>query len=571
VIQAGLFSAVTSAFVIQVHSQLQPDPNDETAALLRVLIYKIDNTTFGSDVPMLPQWAGPPRTIVQVEAILYASLATSIFSAFLAMLGKQWLNRYASIDMRGSAIERSQNRQKKLDGIVRWYFHYVMEALPLMLQFALLLLGCGLSLYLWGINVDVASVIVGITSFGIAFYVLIVVAGTASVSCPYQTPGAQILRHTPSLIRSMFRSAAVYSNTVFSYYTKSSLCIQTLVTCRGLIRPERWSFDGVIQLELLILTLPFHLVYDTHLFVRPMYMGVLTLLHWARSPSVDESDQQVVTLDLQCISWILQTSLDKVIHLSTLKSLAAMATLTNFNPALISACFDILAGCVMVVGGKVVITRGLEELAAISDLCCLHAISHLATMDPTSSVLKDVRQRYTRTFPLKADFEGFPPCLSFAVILNISYSQSKVQQEDYRLLSNVHVTPVHLSQLEYQKKERGKVPRWFLRFALHHLRQDPPPPPSVVVDCLSIIAIDMGCTVSDTTTLDERYARIQHMSAFLIRSQGTAGGGFGPGDSGTRRHGRGCPAACNHSQAEGHRCALTIRDPPCGRRAGSDD
>ena len=100
---------MTSAFIIQVHSQLQPDPNEETAALLRVLIHKIDNTTFGDDVPAIPLWSGPPRTTVQVEAILYASLAASLFSAFLAMLGKQWLNRYASTDMRGSVIQRGQN------------------------------------------------------------------------------------------------------------------------------------------------------------------------------------------------------------------------------------------------------------------------------------------------------------------------------------------------------------------------------------------------------------------------------------------------------------------------------
>ena len=42
--QAGLFSAVTSAFILDVQSQLQPDTGDETAALLRVLTYKIDNT-----------------------------------------------------------------------------------------------------------------------------------------------------------------------------------------------------------------------------------------------------------------------------------------------------------------------------------------------------------------------------------------------------------------------------------------------------------------------------------------------------------------------------------------------
>ena len=110
--QAGLFSAVTSAFIIQVQPELQSDPNEETAALLRVLIHKIDNTTFLDDVPTIPQWSGPPHAIVQVQAILYASLAASLFSALLGMLGKQWLNRYISIDMRGSAIERSQNRQQ---------------------------------------------------------------------------------------------------------------------------------------------------------------------------------------------------------------------------------------------------------------------------------------------------------------------------------------------------------------------------------------------------------------------------------------------------------------------------
>ena len=111
------------------------------------------------------------------------------------MLGKQWLNQYASTDMRGTAIERSQNRQRKLDGIVAWYFDYVMEALPLMLQAALLLLGCALSRYLWGVNTSVASVVISITSFGMIFYLFIITAGTTSESCPYQTPGSRILHY----------------------------------------------------------------------------------------------------------------------------------------------------------------------------------------------------------------------------------------------------------------------------------------------------------------------------------------------------------------------------------------
>jgi len=155
----------------------------------------MNNTIFGDNVPTVPQWTGPPRMIVHVQAMLYASLAASLFSAFLAMLGKQWLNRYISTDMRGTAIERSQNRQRKHNGIVTWYFDHVMELLPLMLQFALVLLGCALSLYIWGVDKTVASVVLSITGFGLICYAFVMVAGAVSVSCPYQTPGALILRY----------------------------------------------------------------------------------------------------------------------------------------------------------------------------------------------------------------------------------------------------------------------------------------------------------------------------------------------------------------------------------------
>ncbi|KAF9780439.1 hypothetical protein BJ322DRAFT_1011998, partial [Thelephora terrestris] len=168
---AGLFSAVTSAFIIQVDTQLQTDPNADTAALLRVLIYKIDNTTFGTDIPPLPQPSGgPPPSLIHVEAILYMSLVASLFSAFLAMLGKQWLNRYASSNFRGSVVERCRNRQRKFDGIDAWYFDTVLESLPLMLQVSLLLLGCALSRYLWDINITIALVVLLVTSFGLLSY-----------------------------------------------------------------------------------------------------------------------------------------------------------------------------------------------------------------------------------------------------------------------------------------------------------------------------------------------------------------------------------------------------------------
>jgi hypothetical protein len=166
----------------------------------------MDNTTFGNNIPSLPQWTGPPPAMVHIQAILFASLTTSLFSAFLAMLGKQWLNRYDSTDKRGSAIERYQNRQHKLDGIVAWYFDSVMEALPLMLQAALLLLGCALSRYLWEISTTVALVVLSGTSFGVLFYLFITVAGAISDNCPYQTPGSRILRYVGHILYSALKN-----------------------------------------------------------------------------------------------------------------------------------------------------------------------------------------------------------------------------------------------------------------------------------------------------------------------------------------------------------------------------
>jgi len=423
------------------------------------------------------------------------------------MLGKQWLNRYASTDMRGSAIERSQNRQRKLDGIVKWYFHYVMESLPLMLQFALLLLGCALSLYLWGINTTVALLVISITSFGAIFYALIVIAGTAFMSCPYQTPGAQVLRH----ILPMFHLA-------FSFVTKNSLCVKYSINRCGSIRRKGWSASLPCEILLIfIIGLPIALAYDAYVSVRTITVGVSTLarrahnwFRWVHSPQVDGSDQQAVILDLQCISWVLQTSLDKALRLSTLKVLAAMTTLADFDPALVSACFDTLASCVAVVGDEVVITRGLEELAGVSTTCCLRTFSHLTTMDPASTVLRDARKRYNEAFPPKTRSKILPACHGFDILhslLSEDRTELKVQWDDRKLSDNEHIILVQLARFIYQTSGHGKVPYWILRFALHYLSQDPPPPTPVIISCLSIVAIDLGCAVP-ATGLDERYVQV---------------------------------------------------------------
>jgi len=276
---------VTSAFIIEVNSQLQPDQNEETAALLRVLIYKTDSTTFGGDVPAIPPpWTGPPHTIVQVQAILYASFAASLFSALLSMLGKQWLNRYMSTDMRGTAIERSQNQQQKLNGIVTWYFDYVMESLPLMLQAALLLLGCALSQYLWEMNTTVASVILGVTSLGILFYLFIVIAGSVSASCPYQTPGFRILQSTTSAVVSVTSALVSATLAVVQAFGHACVVSETIRTFQDLgyfygfsLLPCTLAYDviclGQAMIKQLVASVPLLVASVHQVYIRLLSAG----------------------------------------------------------------------------------------------------------------------------------------------------------------------------------------------------------------------------------------------------------------------------------------------------------
>lgn len=173
---------------------------------MRVLIHAVNGSLYpGADPLAAVTWNGPTAEIVKVQCLLYASLVTSLFAAFMSMLGKQWINRYIR-NRGGSAAEKSWDRQRKLDGVERWYLHIVIEGLPVMLQVALLLLGCALSQYLWTINRAVAGVIITVTLFGFAFHLTITIAAAFSYDCPFQTPlstairalAGYISRHHPS-------------------------------------------------------------------------------------------------------------------------------------------------------------------------------------------------------------------------------------------------------------------------------------------------------------------------------------------------------------------------------------
>ena len=161
--------------------------------------------------------------------------------------------------------------------------------------------------------------------------------------------------------------------------------------------------------------------------------------------------------------------------------------------------------------------QGLEELATVSALCLFSTISHLLVVNPTSNILEDIHQRYLKIFPTIINFHGhqsYHTVKAAHCLLVQSWEHQSFLWSDYKPSTHEHAVVAYnllkIAQVKYQRTQKVKVPRFILRFALHSLSLDPPPSPSIVVDCLSIIAIDLGCDMADTgnITLGERYIPI---------------------------------------------------------------
>ncbi|KAF9780473.1 hypothetical protein BJ322DRAFT_1083043 [Thelephora terrestris] len=383
-----------------------------------------------------------------------------------------------------------------------------MAAVPLMLQAALLLLGCALSRYLWGVSTLVAFVVLGFTSIGVLFYLFIVVAGAIYENCPYQTPGSRALRYlgqrVPDIIRSPYSFAAAFK-VIFGKSQVRALFTKSAERCRSWwIGVKIIYFSGI-----LLFAVPFAFAFDVSLLGRDGAQKLTLLLR--RTHAATEQDDQPDMADLRCISWTLHTSLDDDIHLLTFEHLATKMELTTFDPTLVAdPCFDVLRRCISISNRKMATMRGKELLATVSARCFLRSFHGLHVMNPPPRVLADICRRYKRTFPRDLDHTGLP--FSSTMTMN-NYLADQVcgleliDLNAHRPFIQEHIIYAHhmvrAAQEKYRQTQGEKVPRWALRFALLSLSLCPPSPVSVVADCLAIVAIDLGCDVLGFVALKE--------------------------------------------------------------------
>jgi len=359
----------------------------------------MNNSLFPDADPSAITWTGPPPEIVTVQCLLYASLVTSLFAAFLAMLGKQWVNRYLR-NHGGSAADKSRDRQRKLDGFEKWHFHLAIEGLPVMLQFALLLLGCALSRYLWAISRTVAGVIVAFTLFGITFYLTFTLAATLYYNCPYQTPPSILTR---TVIRYLTRSDAGFARSLRSV-------IASLPSTTNLRRNLRHLRSGVRSALESFRCIPAMAEEAEHIpvagvVVSPVRIFEDILIDW-----------DVCKADARCISWMLHSTTDPDVIFSTVR----FAADTIWYPEIAGVLsphilVDLFFGCL--VDGRVI--PGKEEHAISIGMALSSVLSIQLSIEPESEELRGLCERISDDDELASPDDLVPPPKPMFMILTI--------------------------------------------------------------------------------------------------------------------------------------------------------
>jgi len=441
----------------------------------------LGNIPPGADLPF-PQWDGPEPTVVHVQSILYSSLAASLLAAFIAMLGKQWLNRYVRVDMRGSAIDRCRDRQRKMDGMVTWRFELVMEGLPLMLQAALLLLGYALSEYLYSIGRVVASVVIGFTSFGLLFYLLIASAATLSYNCPFQTPVSLILRF---LIRfddehkKYLRRSWKWLGRIFRKKKRPSHDLGRFGTLDGS------NIDDHIELLMAGQDQPL-----------PLFEK--------------EIDWGGCVLDSNCIAWMFKMSMDSDVIMAIMKFIPDVVWHAGIRTTPLERLYGAVLECFDFPNGRPVVIPRLRNKAYLSAKALLHLAIQRQCIDDKfeKELFRSISARHPIMGPV--DYEGGSESdleSTLGIIDRVFGNPEPMDWKNFSFTVPHHTWMAHiLLYRAWDVFRRGEaLPDDVKEFVLHSLRSNPPPTP-IVTDCLFMIGLVLGIKfhVDDLLVRDKR-------------------------------------------------------------------
>jgi hypothetical protein len=412
-----------------------------------------------------PVWKGPDSSVVRVQAILYSSLATFLFAACLAMLGRRWLSIYVTVG-RGSVTFRGRQRTHKMDMMEIWKFVLIVESLQPILEFALILFGCVLSGYLFSINRVVASVVIGFTALGLLSNLFIFLAATFSHDFPIRS-GVRVafsfLIRFDNEHKQYLRRSKVWFGRVYSY-TKRWLGRKS----GGLDRNVPGDHIG-----LSMATPPDQL---------PQCFDKAA--DWGGN-----------ALDLKCVAWMSKIPMDTETTMAIVRVAPEIAWNSGSWAILLEEFYDTLLECFDHSSGWPRLRLAFKDKA----YPCAKGLLHVSIQ--RKCIGDEYEKAVFESIPRSHKILGSTGCegnsdleSTLNIIDHVFGHPGRISWDNSSLTVSHRAWMAHI--LLYHAwdvtKEGGPLPDYIREFTLHSLRLVPLPPAPIVADCLLIVGLDLG-------------------------------------------------------------------------------
>ncbi|KAG8919920.1 hypothetical protein FRC01_001027 [Tulasnella sp. 417] len=208
---AGLFAGVNSAFLGLTLPLLSPDPTEDTNALLlqnnNILLQLAlgRNDSLPSNYT-LPSTSFVPTPDVYAVNVLFAlSMIIAIIASFIAVLGRQWLVYYRKRSGGGADHQRLEQLKRFL-GAQRWHLEFVLDdALPSLLQIALVIFCVSLVIYLRILNPSISGIIATTLSITLVSFLGTTLFTLWDRFCPFHSPRSHFISWLVKNARGLIR------------------------------------------------------------------------------------------------------------------------------------------------------------------------------------------------------------------------------------------------------------------------------------------------------------------------------------------------------------------------------
>ncbi|KAG5351986.1 hypothetical protein C0989_004281 [Termitomyces sp. Mn162] len=198
--EAGLFSAAVTAFLIDSYKLLQVSSSDVTNNLLeQMLAVQIVGASLNTSAIPLPTAVPtssfkPSASAVIINVLWFLSLSCSLAAALCATLVQQWTRDYLQrINRSNQPQRRGTMRGIMFHGTIKWKMNDVVDNIPSLLHLSLFSFFAGLCIFLYTIDNIPAGVVSVVVAGCLVFYMFATIAPVWDPSAPYETPFSTLL------------------------------------------------------------------------------------------------------------------------------------------------------------------------------------------------------------------------------------------------------------------------------------------------------------------------------------------------------------------------------------------